>query len=77
MKFKFQTRAQLVDGLCNRLFASLLTKDLLVDPLILLVFEMGFRNMEAIFRLAVYRTGKPKAFMPALLQNVRPFAGFK
>jgi hypothetical protein len=66
-----------MNGLRNRLFATLLTEDPLVDPLVLFGFEMGFGYIKAIIRLAIQGPGKPKAFVPVLLQNVRPFTGFK
>jgi hypothetical protein len=49
----------------------------LVDPLVLFGFEMGLGYMKTIFWLAIQSTSKPEAFVPALLKNLRPFAGFE
>ncbi len=66
-----------MDGLGDRLLATFLAENACIDPLVYLVLEVGFGNMEALIRNAIQGAGKPETSVPALLQDIGPFTGFK
>jgi hypothetical protein len=66
-----------MDGLGDRLFTAFLAENPFIDPLVYLVLEVGFGDMEAVIRDAIQSTSKPETSVPALLQDISPFTGFK
>ena len=66
-----------MDGFGDRLFTTFLAENPLIDPLVSLVFEVSFGNMETVLRNVIQGTGKPKASVSALLEDSGPFTGFK
>jgi hypothetical protein len=66
-----------MNGFGDAGFASLAPEDPLVDPSVLIEFEMGFRNQKTSIRFPVEFSGKPEAPMPFLFQDLGPFAGFQ
>jgi hypothetical protein len=66
-----------MDGFCDRLFTTFLAENPLIYPLVTLVFEVSFRNMETVIRKVIQGTGKPETPVSALLEDIGPFTGFK
>jgi hypothetical protein len=56
---------------------SFFPKNMVIDPSILVMVEMGLRYPEADLRCFIQFSGQPEATISVFFKNVCPFVGFQ